>query len=107
MRREIDQHAREFDECHVRFWQGYVTGQFYVRDPRDGAVVASPAFRTWRPPWHPRVRLDDSPEAARAFEALRYELTRLGWSSAPRTGSWTERVFVRSGASTESEAAPI
>jgi hypothetical protein len=103
MRREIDQHAQEFDECRVRFWQGYVTGQFYVRDPRDGAVVASPAFRTWRPPWHPRVRLDDSPEAAQAFDALRGELTRLGWTPAPRSGSWTDRVFVRNGSSPKPE----
>jgi hypothetical protein len=107
MRREIDQHAREHDECRVRFWQGYVTGQFYVRDPLDGAVVASPAFRTWRPPWHPRVRLDDSPEAARAFEALGRELTRLGWMPARRSGALTERVFVRNGNSPGPEPAPL
>jgi hypothetical protein len=94
MRRERE-HAQGFDRCRVNYWHGYVTGRFYVQDPRDGAIVSSPAFRTWRPPWQPRVRLDDSPEAVVAFDTLRRELARLGWLPARTSGALTERVFVR------------
>jgi hypothetical protein len=109
MRRDSDQHAQDSDRCRVSLWQGYVTGQFYVRDPRDGTVVVSPAFKTWRPPWQPKRRPDDSPEAAAAFAALGQELTRLGWHPVSPTVAWKERVFVRNGSEPEpaAEAEPV
>jgi hypothetical protein len=95
MRREFRGRQGQLDECVVRFWHGYVTGQFQACHPGDEEpFLCSPSFRTWRPPWQPRVRPDDLPEAVEAFAALRGELVRRGWRDAGED-DWDEHVFVR------------
>jgi hypothetical protein len=84
------------DDCLVRFWQGYVTGQFQAfRSTGQEPLLCSPSFRTWRPPWRPKVALEESPAAIAAFQALASELARRGWRADGRSDTLQERVFVR------------
>ncbi|HEY7397194.1 MAG TPA: hypothetical protein VH538_02740 [Gaiellaceae bacterium] len=96
MRREFEGRSGGHDECVVRFWQGYVTGEFQAYLPGSAVPFLSSApFRTWRPPWQARVTLDESPAAAAAFAALTDELVHDGWRPFGADGAFAPRVFVR------------
>jgi hypothetical protein len=84
------------DACFVRFWQGYVTGQFqaFRSDSAEPFLCSSP-FRTWTPPWRPRVAPTGSPAAQAALEALATELDRLGWRRAGGQVGQAGHVYVR------------
>jgi hypothetical protein len=97
VRRASDTQWVETRECSVRLWRGYVTAQFYVAEPTDDEeLLCSPLFRTWRPPWHRRAALDESPDAVAAFEALTLELVRRGWRCTDASAAWDEQVFALS-----------
>jgi hypothetical protein len=84
------------DECFVRFWQGYVTGQFQAyRSTDPEPFLCSRTFRTWRPPWQPKVEPENSEAAVAAFRALAAELTRRGWHADASSETFEEQVFVR------------
>ena len=95
MRRDANGHGGSATECRVRLWRGYVSGQFYASRSGSGeAFLCSAPFRIWRPPWQPKLRLDESAEALAALEWVVAELRRRGWIE---TGSecWAERTFSR------------
>jgi hypothetical protein len=93
--RETRNGDQDRDDCLVRFWQGYVTGQFYAyRSNETEPFLCSRPFRTWRPPWEPKVELEESQTALAAFQALEAELTRRGWHAAAGSETFEERVFV-------------
>lgn len=95
MQREGRGRAETPNECVVVLWRGYVTGQYQAYDPRgDEPFLCSPTFRTWRPPWQPRLPIEDSPAAAAALRSLANELSRRGWRSEGGATS-ARRVFVR------------
>jgi hypothetical protein len=95
VQREGRDRAETPDECVVVLWRGYVTGQYQAYDPRsDEPFLCSPTFRTWRPPWQPRLPIEDSPAAAAALRSLANELSRHGWRSDGGATS-ARRVFVR------------
>ena len=82
-------------QCSIALWRGYATAQFYVRGP-DGCVLSlSPAFRTWRPPWQPRVPMREDPRAQSALEELKSDLRARGWVRMRREpgGEWYEFRF--------------
>ena len=96
MRRQSEGRSGERDECVVRLWQGYVSGEFHAYLPgSDAPFLSSPPFRTWRPPWQARVPIDESPAAPAAFAALEDELAQEGWRSDGKAGTIARRVFVR------------
>jgi hypothetical protein len=99
---ELGGRSERRDECVVRLWQGYVNGEFQAYLP-DSMVpfLSSPQFRTWRPPWQPRVALEESPAAAAAFAALEDELVQDGWRRNGESGTIARRVFVREAAGGE------
>lgn len=93
MRRESDTQLGKTRECRVRLWRGYVTAQFYVSERgSDGALLCSPLFRTWRPPWS-RDPVLESAESVAAFETLTLELVRGGWRCKNPSAAWDEQVF--------------
>lgn len=80
--RESRSQVERGEDCVVVLWQGYVTGQFLA----CGAGTAEPflssrPFRTWRPPWQPKVVLEELPAAVAAFRELAVELRANGWRS--------------------------
>jgi len=84
------------DECVVALWQGYVTGQFLVfhgGDPQP--FLSSRPFRTWRPPWQPRMVLEELPAATAAFQELAVELFARGFRTAEGSDAFDGCVFVR------------
>jgi len=84
------------DECLVRLWRGYVTGEFQAFRPSSPEpFLRSSSFRLWQPPWRPKVRVEENPAAAAAFDVLAAELARRGWRSDGTSDSFRERVFVR------------
>jgi hypothetical protein len=84
------------DDCFVRFWQGYVTGQFQAYRSTDSEpFLCSPSFRTWRPPWQPRLAPEESQAAVAAFQGLAAELERRGWRADAASEVFDDRVFVR------------
>jgi hypothetical protein len=84
------------DECLVRLWRGYMTGEFQAfRPPSVEPFLCSPSFRVWHPPWRPKVRIEQDPAATAALQALTAELARRGWRSAGGSDSLWERIFVR------------
>jgi hypothetical protein len=99
VRRESDTQWGNRRECRVRLWRGYVTAQFYVSetDSGDRAVLCSPLFRTWRPPWRPKAdtAVEESPEAVAALETLTLELVRGGWRCNDASATWDAQVFTR------------
>ncbi len=96
MHRESRNGQGSRDDCLVRFWQGYVTGQFQAyRSTEPEPFLCSRSFRTWRPPWQPKVELEDSQAAVAAFQALAAELARRGWHAEAGSEAFAERVFVR------------
>jgi len=95
MRRDANGHGGSATECRVRLWRGYVSGQFYAsRVGSDEAFLCSAPFRIWRPPWQPKLRLEESPEAVVALEWVVAELRRRGWTETGSDG-WAERTFSR------------
>lgn len=97
MRRDANGHGGSATECHVRLWRGYVSGQFYAsRSGSNEAFLCSATFRIWRPPWQPKLRLEESIEAAAALEWVVAELNRRGWTETGSDG-WAERTFGRVG----------
>lgn len=97
MRRDANGHGGSATECRVRLWRGYVSGQFYAsRTGSSEAFLCSAPFRIWRPPWQPKLRLDESAEALAALEWVVAELRRRGWSETGSDG-WAERTFSRAG----------
>ena len=85
------------DECVVALWRGYVTAQFVAF--RDGSIepfLSSQPFRTWRPPWQPKVVLEELPDAVAAFQALAVELFAYGYRSAEGSDAFEGCRFVRS-----------
>lgn len=96
VRRESEGRSDSHDECVVRFWQGYVSGEFQAYLPGSELPFrCSPQFRTWRPPWRPRLAGHESPAAADAFAALADELARDGWRPASTPGPLVRCLFVR------------
>ena len=94
MRRESDTQLGNTRECRVRLWRGYVTAQFYVSERgSDEALLCSPLFRTWRPPWS-REPVLESPEPVAAFETLTLELVRSGWRCKDPSAAWDDQVFM-------------
>ena len=94
MRRESDTQWGNTRECRVRLWRGYVAAQFYVSEQgSDEALLCSPLFRTWRPPWQRKPVLEESPEAVTAFETLTLELVRGGWRCKDSSAAWDQQVF--------------
>jgi hypothetical protein len=84
----------------IALWRGFVSAQFYLRDPQDGAALAfSPTLRTWRFPWQERKPLYEDTEALAALAALRADLVSKGWERMRRaSGSeWYELRFRRTG----------
>jgi hypothetical protein len=71
--------------CTVELWRGYVKSRYYATtlDPggAERTLAASPFFRPER-----GVPLEESVAAREAYEALRAELDRLGWSTADAGG---------------------
>lgn len=96
MHRETKSQVDRTDEVVVVLWKGYVTGQFYAfRAPGVEPFLCSRPFRTWRPPWQPKVPLEESPLAAAALEELTAELSRRGWYADGVAGALQRRVFVQ------------
>jgi hypothetical protein len=81
MRREegLLNEARDRPECRVRYWQGYVMGQFYAyaSDP-TAAIHCSPMFRTWTLR-RGRIPVSELPDARAALAELVNDLVRSGW----------------------------
>jgi hypothetical protein len=70
------------EDCVVVLWQGYVTGQFLARRADSSEpFLSSHPFRTWRPPWQPKVVLEELPAAIAAFQEIVVELRAVGWRS--------------------------
>ena len=96
MHRETESQVEKFDECVVLFWQGYVTGQFQAYYSRGGEpFLCSRPFRTWRPPWQPKLPLEESPAAVTALRDLTAALAGRGWHGDGRPDAAERRVFVR------------
>lgn len=96
MRRERGERAGSTGDCRLGLWRGYVTAQFYACETGpDDAFLCSPSFRTWRPPWRPKLHLEETPEAASALAALVAELERRGWRESGAASGWAARRFVR------------
>jgi hypothetical protein len=94
--RKFESRAEGHDACLVTFWQGYVTGQFQAFRPDSAEpFLCSSSFRTWAPPWRPKVEPTRSPAARVAFEALAAELDRRGWRPAGGRGEQAGYLFVR------------
>ena len=81
--------------CSIALWRGYVSAQFYARDPNGGVLFVSPTFQTWRLPWQPSVPMRDDPRALEALEVLKAELRSRGWTRARREpgSDWYEFRF--------------
>ena len=96
MGRELESRAEGHDALFVRFWQGYVTGQFQAFRPASAEpFLCSSPFRTWTPPWRSKVAPTGSPAAQAALEALAAELDRLGWRPADGQPGQAGHVYVR------------
>jgi hypothetical protein len=81
--------------CRIRLWHGYIKKQFYAESPETGELVAKSAFF--------RVEkgstIQDSSNAAEAFDALVDELAGDGWEITGREpGSWDVALRRRAGA---------
>lgn len=98
MGRESGSRAEGHDTCFVRFWQGYVTGQFqaFLADSAE-PFLCSPPFRTWTPPWRPTATPTGSPAAQAALAALAAELERRGWRTAEAQVEQGGQFYVRRG----------
>lgn len=98
MGREFESRAEGHDTCFVRFWQGYVTGQFqaFLPDRAEPFLCSSP-FRTWTPPWRSRATPTGSPAAQAALAALAAELERRGWRPADEQVGQAGHLYVRRG----------
>jgi len=84
------------EECVVALWQGYVTGQFLAfRAGGAEPFLSSRSFRTWRPPWQPRVVLEELPAATAAFQELAVQLFAQGFRTAEGSDAFDGCVFVR------------
>jgi hypothetical protein len=96
VQRETKSQADRPDEVVVVLWKGYVTGQFQaVRGSGVEPFLCSRPFRTWRPPWQPKLSLDESPAAAAALQELTAELSRRGWHADGVSDASQRRVFVQ------------
>jgi hypothetical protein len=74
----------EWQSCRVRLWQGYIGNQFYAESPGGGAwLVQSPIFNADK-----GRAIEDSEQAAEAFDAFLDELIADGWEITGGTGSW-------------------
>jgi hypothetical protein len=94
--RETKSQVDRADEVVVVLWKGYVTGQFQAfRPPGVEPFLCSRPFRMWRPPWQPKLPLDESPLAAVALEEITAELTRRGWQADGVSDGLQRRVFVK------------
>jgi hypothetical protein len=84
-----------WQSCRIRLWHGYIKKQFYAESPETGELVARSAFF--------RVEkgstIEDSSNAADAFDALVDELVAAGWEiTGRRPGSWDVALRRRAGA---------
>jgi len=84
--------------CSIGLSRGYVTAQFFVREPGSpGAVCVSQSFRLWRLPWKERAPTKENPSARAALADLEADLLAQGWERmrrAPGT-EWYELRFRR------------
>ena len=81
--------------CEIRWWRGYVKGQFYAEaDPPLDWPVESAAFRP-----RGRDRPEQSDEAVAAHAALVEELCSAGWEQDGRGAYWYSDRFLRRGRS--------
>lgn len=95
MRRESVSRQGRAAECVVQLWRGYVTAQFHAWRPGDDEpFLSSQPFRTWRPPWEPRVPTQQLASARSAFAELSAQLARRGWAPADADDA-DEHVFAR------------
>jgi hypothetical protein len=81
MRREegLFNEARDRPECRVRYWQGYVMGQFYAYESDPAAAIhCSPMFRTWTLR-RGRIPVGELPTARAALAELVNDLVQSGW----------------------------
>lgn len=87
-------------QCSIALWQGYVTAQFYARNPDGDILFFSPTFRTWRPPWRPSVPMSEDARALAALEALEAYLRSRDWVRTRRElgDDWYESRFQLGGA---------
>jgi hypothetical protein len=92
---------RPQQHCSIALWRGYVTAQFYVREPGNSDEPRfSPSFRTWHFPWEGSEPLEADLSARAALAALRDDLLAAGWTRmrrAPGT-EWYELRFRRDAA---------
>jgi len=73
-----------WQSCRVRLWQGYIGNQFYAESPAGGEWLAqSPIFHVDK-----GRAIEDSEQAAEAFDAFLDELIADGWEIAGGTASW-------------------
>jgi hypothetical protein len=82
----------------IALWRGYVSACFYARTlDVDTVLLVSPSFRTFVPPWRPRVPLDEDPAALDALAALEAAMTARGWrrSDSLAYAEWYELHFRR------------
>jgi len=88
----------------VRLWHGYIKKQFYAEAPGTGAWVAqSPFFRIEKD-----HTLDDSQQAADAFDALLAELVADGWEIVDRRpDSWQTSLRRRTPAAHSAPRQPV
>jgi hypothetical protein len=94
--REFESRVEGHDTCFVRFWQGYVKGQFLAfRSDSAEPFLCSSTFRTWTPPWRSRAGPTGSPSAHAALEALAAELERRGWRLADAQAEQAGQLYVR------------
>jgi hypothetical protein len=81
MRREegLLNEAPHRPECRVRYWQGYVMGQFYAYESDPAAAIhCSPMFRTWTLR-RGRIPVGELPAARAALAELVNDLVQSGW----------------------------
>ena len=96
MQHEASRQEERGDQCVVALWQGYVTAQFLVfRGNGTEPFLSSHPFRTWRPPWQPKMVLEELPAAMAAFQELAVELFAHGFRTAEGSDAFDGCVFVR------------
>ncbi len=84
--------------CSIGLSRGYVTAQFYAREPRSpGAPFVSQSFRAWRLPWKDGKPAKENPSARAALAALETDLLAQGWERMRRApgAEWYELRFRR------------
>jgi hypothetical protein len=74
-----DSEPRGWQSCRVRLWKGYVKKQFYAETASGEWVGKSPYFRLEQ-----GEEIEDSHNAAAAFDALVERLLEDGWEITGR-----------------------